>query len=93
MGKKCWLTFFQLQRDFYSIHVHTDNFYLFLLQKRFCVGDNHIFTFCFFLILKDFDTFHKPFFKALICFYNNTQMIFFYLKKKCLINLLYTLKN
>ena len=59
---------FDLQEDCCSGHDHTDGSSLFLHQKSSYITRDHISVSYFFLLHKDFDTFHVPLFKVFLCF-------------------------
>ena len=83
---------FHFQKDFHGVHeIHydTDAFFLFRLLKDFDIL-HFFFAFCFFILRKDFNTFHKPIFEAFLCFSENIQQSFLYIPKKYLIHFSYT---
>ena len=69
--------------DFYIVHDHIDASFLFLLQKDFYIGQEHLAIFVFFFSRKIFKSFtcffSKLFFAFLIIFICN----FYYRKKNC----------
>ena len=64
----------------HGLHNDTDDFFIFLRQKYFDIF--HESTGVFFLLLKDFDTFHEPLFEAFCCFSDSVQQSFLYMWKK-----------
>ena len=65
----------------YFLHSRKCFFYTHPLEDSYIVHDN-IGAFCLFLLQKDFGTFHKHFFKAFLCCFDNSYLSFLYIGKK-----------
>ena len=74
--------FFAFQNNFF----YTLLAFVFHLEEDFYIAHNHVFTFCFFLLLKDFGTFHKHFFEVFLCPFDNIQLTLFIQRKKLIKN-------
>ena len=84
---------FHLQKDFYGVLDDTDAFFFFFFRKMLISFTSLFLRFVFFLLLKDFDTFHVPRFDTFLCFSDNIQLTFLYMWKRYLINFLHTQKH
>ena len=85
---------FVLQIDSYYVHDNIDVFFSFFSSIKFWyIFLESFFTFCLFLLLKDFDIFHIILFGAFPYFLDNIWMSILYIEKKNTLSILICLKN